>query len=111
MNRRADEIGTMSIDKRLPLPATITVVTGRPGEARHVAVAGVTVPLLHACAMIRAKIVGTLLSRMHVCIGVASVYDLRARHHGVRDEVCALAAEIQRRQATLEPVAADHRFR
>lgn len=89
----------------------ITVVAGRPGEARHVAVAGVAVPLLHACALIRAEVVGAPLPRVQVGVDVASAYDLGARHHGVCVEVGALAAEVQRRQATLEPVPADHRLR
>lgn len=50
-----------------------TVVTRRPGETGHVAVAGVTVPLLHARAVVRAQVVCALFpgmkARVHVAAG------------------------------------------
>lgn len=89
----------------------VTVTASRSSEARHVAVANIVLPLLHARAVIGAHIVSALLARMQAGVNVASGRDEGTRHDGIGDEIGALPAEIQRRQAPLEPVTAENLFR
>lgn len=85
-----------------------TFVTRRPSETGHVAVARVTIPLLHARAVIRAKIVRALFARMQIGVHVAAGFHQGAGNHRVGNQVSALAAEVQRRETPLETVSAQY---
>lgn len=92
----------------MSLFCSFTIVTSRPGKTRHVAVARVAIPLLHACPVIGAEIMSALLARMQVCVNVASGCDEGTRHDGIGNEVGAFTAEIQRRQTPFESVTAEN---
>lgn len=94
-----------------PVFCSFTIITSRPGKTRHVAVACVAIPLLHACSMIGAEIMSTLLARMHVGVNVTSGCDEGTRYDGIGNKIGALPAEIQRRQASLESVTAENLLR
>lgn len=85
-----------------------TIITRRSSEASHVAVAGVTVPLLHARTMIRAKVMCALFPCMKASIHITARVHQRAWDNRVRNQVSAFAAEVQRRQASLETVSAKY---